>query len=452
MNNKNKKCSLVENNENDAVCFCQECKIYMCNKCENFHSALFKNHHSFKLDKDITEIFTGFCKEKNHYYDKLTYFCKVHNKLCCAACVTKIKGEGNGQHTDCDICFIKDNKEEKKNKLNANIKILEDLSNSLEKAINGLKIIFAKIMENKEELKQNIQKIFTKIRNVLNDREDELLIEVDKQFDKLYCSEDLIVKNEKLPNKIKISLEKGKIIEPEWNDNNKLNLLINDCINIENNINYYNEITENIKKIKANNNKIIKFIPEENGINEFIAKIKVFGKIYHNNFKFKECPNNINEKRKYVVSGENQNILTKVGTDHNWMGTICENELEKGKEHKWKIKIIKNRYNNIMVGVAPINFDINSSLYNNCGWYFFFCNCLYSGPPHNYKEKSANLTEIKDINDEIVVVMNMVKGTLKFIINNEDKGDSYANIPLDKPLVPAVFLYDINDSVEIIEC
>ena len=48
--------------------------------------------------------------------------------------------------------------------------------------------------------------------------------------------------------------------------------------------------------------------------------------------------------------------------------------------------------------------------------------------------------------------MNMEKGTLKFIINNKDEGDSYTNIPLDKPLFPAVFLYNINDSVEIIEC
>ena len=48
--------------------------------------------------------------------------------------------------------------------------------------------------------------------------------------------------------------------------------------------------------------------------------------------------------------------------------------------------------------------------------------------------------------------MNMKKGTLKFIINNEDKGDSYTNIPLDKPLAPAIILCNTNDSVEIIEC
>ena len=47
--------------------------------------------------------------------------------------------------------------------------------------------------------------------------------------------------------------------------------------------------------------------------------------------------------------------------------------------------------------------------------------------------------------------MNMKKRTLKFIINNEDKGDSYTNIPIDKPLFPAVLLYDKDDSIEITE-
>ena len=48
--------------------------------------------------------------------------------------------------------------------------------------------------------------------------------------------------------------------------------------------------------------------------------------------------------------------------------------------------------------------------------------------------------------------MNMKKRTLKFIINNEDKGDSYTNIPIDKPIFPAVLLFEPDDSVEITEC
>ena len=58
-------------------------------------------------------------------------------------------------------------------------------------------------------------------------------------------------------------------------------------------------------------------------------------------------------------------------------------------EHKWKIKILKitpNKY--ILVGAAPIDFDINSSNYNTCRWYYCcYDSNLYSGPPYNYSGK-----------------------------------------------------------------
>ena len=133
------------------------------------------------------------------------------------------------------------------------------------------------------------------------------------------------------------------------------------------------------------------------------------------------------------------------------MGTICENELDKSiEEHKWKIKLLNVIKKELMVGVAPVDFDINSSSFDTCGWYFYSANStLYSGPPFNYDNKKTNLSKV---NDEIIVVMNMKKRTLKFIINNQDKGDFYTNIPIDKPLFPAVLLYNQNDSIKIVEC
>ena len=68
------KCFSEDHKEMDAICFCPECKINMCNKCTNTHSSFFKNHNSYKFNKD-EEIFTGFCQEKNHP-NKLEYFCK----------------------------------------------------------------------------------------------------------------------------------------------------------------------------------------------------------------------------------------------------------------------------------------------------------------------------------------------------------------------------------------
>ena len=86
------KCSLEAHKVINATKYCGECNTYFCNKCESYHSEIFQKHHVFQLDKDINELFTGFCKEKNHK-NELYYFCKDHNILCCAECIAKIKTE-----------------------------------------------------------------------------------------------------------------------------------------------------------------------------------------------------------------------------------------------------------------------------------------------------------------------------------------------------------------------
>ena len=236
MENKKHNCSSIKHGEIEASSYCFECKVYMCNKCLNFHSELFQNHQSYNIDKNLNEIFVGICQEKEHNIS-LNFFCKNHNQLCCAACISKIKCKGYGQHKDCDVYCIEDIKDEKKNKLAENIEFLNDMSSKIEESIKELKIVFDKINEKKEILKTKIQKIFTKIRNSINDREDEILLEVDEKFDEYSIKEEEFKESEKLPNKIKIYLEKAKVIDKDWNNINQLSSLINGCINIENNIN-----------------------------------------------------------------------------------------------------------------------------------------------------------------------------------------------------------------------
>ena len=140
MENKKKKCSSKKHSEIDAVSYCQECKLFLCDTCLNFHSELHDGHTLYNLDKDINEIFTDICKYENHH-DKLEFYCKNHNQLCCLACISRVDSEGYNQHKDCEVCKIKDIGNEKKNNLKENIKCLEDLSNQLEKSINELKIL-----------------------------------------------------------------------------------------------------------------------------------------------------------------------------------------------------------------------------------------------------------------------------------------------------------------------
>ena len=299
---KTKKCSLSDHIEKDAFNYCQECKIYMFNKCEEVHNSLFKNHHFLNLDKNSQDIFTGICKERNHLM-KLEYFCKNHNQLCCAACIAKIRSKGNGKHKNCVIYSINKIKNIKKNKLKEKINILEKLSDTLEGKVDSLKRIFEIINENKDLLIAKIQRIFTKIRSAFNDREDELLSEVDKKYDKLFFNENLIKECEILPNKIKNSLEKGKgiIDSKDWDNDYLLNSVINDCINIEYNIDRINLINNKIEQFKSNEVIKIGFKSKIGEIDGFLENIKKFGELFSEQISKNKLLSNLLKKNNIML-------------------------------------------------------------------------------------------------------------------------------------------------------
>ena len=242
----------------------------------------------------------------------IDYFCKDHNELCCAKCIAKIRSKGNGQHTNCNVCNIEDIIDEKKNNLKNNINILKELSNTLQSSIDKLNIILEKISKNKEEVKLDSQKIFTKLRNELNNREDELLLEVDKVYEKMNFNDNILKESQKLPNKIKISLEKGEKLCKEMDNNININSLICDCVNIENEIKNINLINENIKKYNSVNS-LTKFISgnKEN----IIESIKKFGYISEEN-------DNISDIVNMNISDFNPNKIeyTKKISDHYGYG------------------------------------------------------------------------------------------------------------------------------------
>ena len=287
---KNKKCSSKEHEELNAFSYCPECKINMCNKCEIIHTKLCQYHHPYKLDKDISEIYTGFCSINEHN-ELLEFYCKTHNTLCCGLCICKIKSKGKGQHSDCEVCIIEEIKEQKISQFEDNLKKLKNMSVTIECSIKELKLIFQKINENKEELEKNIQKVFTKIRNIVNNREEKLLSEINSKYEDLGFKESIIKNSEKLPLKIKKILENLNInnekISMTKNNEYKLDYLINDCLVIENSIKDITEMNEKISRFKEIDNFDFKFEPEEvDENNEFIKIIDNIGNFEKKNKKY----------------------------------------------------------------------------------------------------------------------------------------------------------------------
>ena len=222
--------------------------------------------------------------------------------------------------------------------------------------------------ENKEELKIKIQKIFTIIRNELNDREEKLLSEVESIYENTFFKEELIKQYEKLPNKIKSSFEKGKLLEKEYT-NDKKPFLINECIKIEENIKEINIVNENVIKLNKLNKINIKFNPDEDEINEDLKKIKAFGKILlEKNDSFFESSSIIADdvnkqnliinwiKEKVKIKDLEFKLIFKM-TEHGYEGKIfhkyCDN---KGPN----LILIKTNKERIFGGFTPLDWENNS--------------------------------------------------------------------------------------------
>ena len=441
----NKKCSFEEHKDIDAISYCSKCDIYVCEKCKDYHNNLINRNHNQIFNKENNEI----CLEKNHQ-EKLEYFCRTHNKLCCRACVTKIKGLGNGQHSECDICFVKDITDERKNLLEQNIIYLKNNRTTFDSLIKKLKEAYKEISDKKEKLKIRIQKFFTKIRNEINKREDQLLLIVEQVYENYFFNKNFSKDIDKIENKLNLSINKGMLVSNEYN-NDEINFisLINDCILIEDCIKEINYLKENYEKYEKNETLAIDLKLKEEEIN-FLNNIKNLGNIYTNNFffKFKFFIDEYNyTNRKYIIIGEKENVAKKMAEDNQFTLIRCENKLELNKIYKWKINILNSKLKVILVGISQDEEELNPSLNNINGWYFYcFNSTLYSGKPHNYKNKQTNLDKI---DKDIIISFDMNKATLSFISKN--KIESYYNIPLDKPLYPSILLHDEYDTIEINE-
>lgn len=281
MPNNDKKCSSKEHEEINATSYCPECKTNICDKCETIHSIICQFHHPYKLDKDTNGIFTGFCKINNHN-QLLEYFCKKHNKLCCALCICKIKNNGIGQHADCDVCTIGEIKDQKIKLFYKNLNKLEDMSITIDILTEESKKIFQKLSERREELQSKIQEFFTKITNIINKRKEELLSELNSIYENIGFNKGSIEIFEKLPNIIKNNLESFKGNKDEtnldMNDENNLGYLINNCLMFENIIRDINQMYGII--INYENLKDCEFVfcPNKK-INEFQKIFEKFGDI-----------------------------------------------------------------------------------------------------------------------------------------------------------------------------
>ncbi len=245
----------------------------------------------------------------------------------------------------------------------------------------------------------DIAQIFTKIRNKINDREEELLMLVDTKYNDSFADEDFFKNSEKMPNKIKLSLDECKLI----NNNNDKNIpkIINDCIKIENNIKDINISNENIKKYNDLNNLEIDFFYEEEKI---LEDIKYFGEIIKN-YKFSIIDSNEkNEIIKWIKEKTKKNeVAFKLLFKMSENGTNSEDFHRYSNNKGSTLTLIKTTKNKRFGGYTPLDWkNEGDTIYDETNQTFIF---------------SLNLMKKYDLNEKKAVA----------IICRKDNGPNFGN-------------------------
>ena len=327
---QNKKCFLKKHEEINATSYCTECEKFMCKKCELFHSEFFDSKHD------------SFLISSNNFRNINNLKDKEENKI--------------------DQKIIEEN-----------IKYLKEFSEDLNKFNNKLKNDLKIIDKKKDDFQIIIQKIFTKIRNELNEVEDEYFMEFENKYENLNLNKK-IKENEILLNKINAILKDGRI---------KDELLINECkrINLEN------------EKLK-NYDKLFDIeIPEEKNINDVVEKIKSLHIIKDNIFDSTIIKNDLRKQNainNWIKEKMNKNIikyeliykLTKNGSSSLDFHKCCDN---KGPT----LTIIETKNNDIFGGFTPLSWNTNGNNHDKSKKTFLFSLNLMKKYDMFNREKNA---------------------------------------------------------------
>lgn len=150
------------------------------------------------------------------------------------------------------------------------------------------------------------------------------------------------------------------------------------------------------------------------------------------------------------------NTARKLGEDCFTTTVIGTATLPRNKDSVWSIVVHeaqKNMGKGVYVGVAPYDVDVNVPNQKKCGWYMYCLNqTLWSGPPFGYRSKKFSGSTGGVFLGEVSLLLNTTNkpASLAFKAGNwQGFYVAYKNIPMDKPLVPAVVIENVNTVVSI---
>ena len=209
-NNTQVTCGNCEKKTSEAS-YCFQCCMFYCEQCLIGHNMMRanKDHRVLAVkefqDKDYEDVLKRptFCSEPRHERKELEFFCENCKLAVCQACVTL-------QHSGHSLKHIEDEAERRKTEMKNIVEIQRQNLLAKKNAVKQLDENYAKLIQQGEDLKRNVQKFADDLFAVIEAREQKIFAAVESQTKTLF--ESLTTQKNKLENEIKLiesSLEKA---------------------------------------------------------------------------------------------------------------------------------------------------------------------------------------------------------------------------------------------------
>ena len=209
-NNTQVTCGNCDKKSSEAS-YCFQCCMFYCEQCLIGHNMMRanKDHRVLAVkefqDKDYEDVLKrpAFCSEPRHEKEEVRFFCKNCKLAVCQACI-------NLKHSGHALEHIEDEAERRKTEMKNIVETQRQNLLAKKNAVKQLDEDYAKLIQQGDDLKRNVQKFADDLFAVIEARKQNIFAAVESQTKKLF--ESLTKQKNKIEDEIKLiesSLEKA---------------------------------------------------------------------------------------------------------------------------------------------------------------------------------------------------------------------------------------------------
>ena len=191
--------------------YCFQCCMFYCEQCLIGHNMIrtFKDHRVLAVkefqDKDYEDVLKRpvYCSEPRHERKELEFFCENCKMAVCQTCI-------NLKHSGHALKHVEDEAERRKTEMKNIVETQRQNLLAKKNTVKQLDEDYAKLIQQGEDLKRNVQKFADELFAVIEARKQNIFAAVESQTKKLF--ESLTTQKNQIENEIKqieSSLEKA---------------------------------------------------------------------------------------------------------------------------------------------------------------------------------------------------------------------------------------------------